>query len=70
MSDYVELSRDDEGIRCPACKKGYAESVEPTDEEEAKYGCGRPGCCSRAFVCAACGVRTAARAPAPDMDFS
>ncbi len=61
------VERDADAIKCEC--GGYAEQVEPTTEEMREYGCGRMiGCCSRAFICALCNKRTAARAVAPEME--
>jgi hypothetical protein len=65
--DKFELERYDRGIPCPHCS-GYADSCLTTDAEEHQYGCGREGCCARAFICRLCGRRTAMRAHAPDME--
>jgi hypothetical protein len=66
----VEIDRETEGIKCPACETGYAERVKCTPEEMEEYNCGRPyECCARAFVCCACGVRTAFSAPAPELEY-
>lgn len=67
----INIERETEAIECEC--GGYCERVDCTEEECAKYGCGRdsPGgeCCARAFVCKVCGKRYAASAPAPDMDY-
>ena len=42
--------------------------VDATDDEEGRYGCGRPGCCLGAFKCRLCGQRLLARFPAPEME--
>lgn len=47
---------------------GYADRVACTEDERAKFNCGRWGCCSRAFVCRACGNRIVGMAEAPEMD--
>lgn len=53
----IGIERDADGIPCPACKVGYAERVDCTEEECREHGCGRdrPGleCCARAFACLA-----------------
>lgn len=61
-----EVKRGVEGIQC-ACG-GYAEKVVVTNEEENRYGCGRQGCCARAFVCKLCGTRWVGGAEAPEME--
>lgn len=66
-----KVLRDAVGIRCPACKTGYAERVRTNTEEQGKYGCHRDHlyeCCARAFICLACGARSAGRAEAPEME--
>jgi hypothetical protein len=64
--ERFDIDRDAEGIKCDC--GGYAEKVECTREEIAKYNCGRPwNCCARAFVCAVCGERIVGTAEAPDM---
>ena len=60
------MSRNADGIKCEC--GGYADSADVTDAEERRYGCGRPGCCSRAFVCAKCGARIVGTAEAPEME--
>lgn len=66
-----DIERED-GIKCVACGKGYADEAESTLEECQEYGCGRdrPGfeCCAAAFVCAACGVRNVGKRAAPEME--
>jgi hypothetical protein len=62
----VTVERHVEAIQCKC--GGYAGMVEPTTDEERRYGCGRPRCCSRAFVCNICGMRRAGRAEAPEME--
>lgn len=62
-----DIERDTQGIRCEACG-GYAESMQPSDDEDAQFGCGSRRCCSRAFVCGLCGTRWVGRAPAPEME--
>ena len=60
------INRSAEGIKCTC--NGYAEPVECTPEEFAKYNCGRPWkCCARAFVCCVCGRRIVGKAEAPEM---
>lgn len=61
------IEREAEGIECPACH-GYAERVEPTDDESQEYGCGRRRCCARAFVCKVCSERWVGSADAPEME--
>lgn len=64
LGRWVERGAD--AVKC-SCG-GYAEQADTTPEEDTTYGCGRPGCCSRAFVCAICGNRMVARAHAPEME--
>lgn len=64
MTDSVDRSAT--GIPCPVCS-GYADKVEVTGEEESEFGCGRSGCCSRAFVCRLCHRRIVGWAEAPEM---
>lgn len=62
----VELvDRETQSIRC-SCG-GFAERVKVTPAEEARSGCGRPGCCSRAFLCGLCKRRICRKAEAPEM---
>lgn len=63
----AEIAQQEKGIACTC--GGYAEIVPCTDEERAKYGCGRNyDCCSRAFVCRLCGTRYAGSTSAPEME--
>lgn len=63
----IGIERDAEGIKCEC--GGYAERVEPTNEEMKKHGCGRMrGCCSRAFVCCICGKRIVGSALSPEIE--
>lgn len=62
----MSVARNAEGIPC-SCG-GYAESVDVTAEEEKAHGCGRKGCCSRAFVCKVCKTRWVGQAEAPEME--
>lgn len=64
LKEWIRRAHD--GIKCDC--GGYAEKAEATEEEEEKYGCGRQGCCSRAFVCAVCGTRWVGSAEAPEME--
>ena len=61
-----ELPRGTTGAPCMC--GGYADEVDATDDEEGRYGCGRPGCCMSAFKCRLCGKRLLARFPAPEME--
>ena len=61
------LERDKAAVKCPKCG-GYACEVEVTQAEDNKYGCGRFGCCSAAFVCGLCKSRIVGRREAPEMD--
>jgi hypothetical protein len=62
-----DLDRDDWEIPCECW--GAATAVPCTDEEQAKFGCGRPcDCCSVAFECDKCGTRWVGRRPAPEME--
>ncbi len=61
-----ELPRGTTGAPC-VCG-GYADEVDATEDEEGRYGCGRPRCCMGAFKCRLCGKRLLARFPAPEMD--
>lgn len=54
------------GIRC-ACG-GFASRVDPTTDEDKEHGCGRSGCCTRAYVCGLCQTRYAGAAEAPEME--
>lgn len=55
------------GVNAYACTcGGYGESVDVTPEEEKKHGCGRWGCCARAFVCRICKTRWVGSLEAPD----
>ena len=64
----ASVGRHDEGAPCPRCD-GYADrSYDVTEDEEQLLGCGRPGCCSRVFVCRRCGERLLASAESPEMD--
>jgi hypothetical protein len=69
-TDVLELdasiSREARAVKCPKCG-GYAEEVEVTGYEDNKYGCGRFGCCSAAFVCCLCGSRIVGSREAPEM---
>ena len=62
----VESERETGAVPCKC--NGYCDSVEPTWEEEKKYGCGITRCCARAFVCRLCGARYAGSAPSPEME--
>jgi len=56
--------REPEKIMC-SCG-GEVGMVDPTKEEEKKYGCGRPGHCVRAFECKKCKTRFTMRLEAPE----
>lgn len=58
--------RNVEGIACDC--GGYADRADVTKEEELAFGCGRPECCSRAFVCRVCARRYLGWAHAPEME--
>lgn len=66
------IPRDARAIQCAKCGVGYAKRAPATWPECKAYTCGRdrPGseCCTRAFVCAACGARNVGHAQAPEMD--
>lgn len=47
---------------------GDVYEVETVSEEEVKYGCGRKGCCIRAFQCKKCNVRFLLKIDAPEID--
>ena len=50
---------------------GNPTAVEPTDEEEAQYGCRLVrGCCVQAYQCATCGTRWTVDLDAPDPGWS
>jgi hypothetical protein len=57
-----------EAIGVPCECRGYTDRVDCTPDEEQKFGCGRTGCCARAFVCRVCKVRIVGSADAPEMD--
>lgn len=65
LKEFVQAEA--EGIPCNHCG-GHAPRVEVTEDEELTWGCGRPTCCSRAFVCKVCGTRMVGRAIAPEME--
>lgn len=60
------IARTDYAIKCKC--GGFAEQVDATPEEDREYGCGRPMCCSAAFVCAICGTRWVGSREAPEME--
>lgn len=62
----THVGRDADGIACMC--GGYAEQVDITPEEDAKHGCGRSGCCGRAFVCKLCKTRWVGSCEAPEME--
>jgi hypothetical protein len=62
----TDIGRDTDGIPCTC--GGYAAQVAVTPEEEKAHGCGRPGCCARAFVCKLCKTRLVGSAEAPEME--
>lgn len=62
----AHYERDVDGIPC-SCG-GYMGRVDVTAEEEMAFGCGRAGCCSRAFVCRVCAKRSLGWAEAPEME--
>jgi hypothetical protein len=64
IGSWVERGSDALECECG----GYAERATPTAAEDKKYGCGRPRCCTRAFVCKICGTRWVGQAAAPEMD--
>ena len=47
---------------------GYCALDELTAEEEKECGCGREGCCGRAFLCRVCQTRWIGRIEAPEME--
>lgn len=66
------FDREAKGIPCPNVDEDNLPSVnqvEETADEDREFGCGRPGCCGRAFVCRICGARIVGRADAPGMGF-
>jgi hypothetical protein len=65
MEIQYGIDREAEGIECKC--GGYARRVDVTKDEERLLGCGRPRCCSRAFVCAVCKARIVGKAEAPEM---
>ncbi len=65
LNDWV--GRSVEGVKCQECG-GFAGRVDCTPKEEFEWGCGRTGCCARAFVCALCGTRHVGCAEAPEME--
>jgi hypothetical protein len=61
------IRRDVDAIPCPC--GGYADRVDVSQEESAKYGCKNyVDCCSRAFVCRICKERLVGKADAPEAD--
>lgn len=63
---YDTLPRDAENIRCE-CGEMAEQTDELTPEEVEQYDCHRFlhfTCCARAFICKACGKRTAMKADA------
>lgn len=61
----MDVKRGAVGIACEC--GGYAESVQVTEKEDAKYGCGRRYCCACAFVCKLCKTRWVGSEEAPEM---
>ena len=62
-----DIKTDAKAVPCTC--GGYADEVDPTDDEDSKYGCGRYKCCCAAFVCRICGKRLVARREAYDADW-
>jgi len=63
----ITVERDTKGIPCSECD-GYAKQILATEEEEAKFGCGRKGCCLCVFWCLVCNHRSLTFIEAPEME--
>jgi hypothetical protein len=67
MEDFIFKNRDVENAFCSCGGKFH--SVEPTEQEEKKYGCSSKKCCVAAIQCDKCNTRVTFELCAPEMEF-